>query len=307
MASPARRNERPAALRRDGFILLDKPAGMSSNQALQRVKRLVRAARAGHTGSLDPLATGLLPICLGRATRLSQFLLDARKGYVVTGRLGQRTATGDAEGDVVETGADQVSEAALRSALDGFRGDIEQIPPMYSALKRDGQRLYRLARAGLDVERRPRPITIHALELLGMAGPDFTLAVECSKGTYIRTLVEDIAARLGTCAYVVSLRRTMVWPFMRPRLWSLDDLEGLAAAGDESLASAILPPDSALDKLPALDVSAAAGDALLKGQKLLWNGPPGIHRVYAPWGFLGIAERSDDGLLSPRRMFPPDG
>ncbi len=307
MAAPARRNGRPASVHRDGFILLDKPAGVSSNHALQRVKRLVRAARAGHTGSLDPLATGLLPICLGRATRLSQFLLDARKGYLVTGRLGQRTSTGDAEGDVVETGAHQVSEEALGAALEHFRGDIEQVPPMYSALKRDGQRLYRLARAGHEVERPPRRISIHALEMQDLVGPDFTLAVECSKGTYIRTLVEDIAARLGTCAYVVSLRRTMVWPFVRPRLWSLAELEALTAAGEEALAEAILPPDAALDDLPMLDVSAAAGDALLKGQKLVWNGPAGVHRVYAPWGFLGIAERSADGLLSPRRMFPRDG
>ena len=294
-------------MRRDGFILLDKPAGMSSNRALQRVKRLVRAARAGHTGSLDPLATGLLPICLGRATRLSQFLLDARKGYLVTGRLGQRTATGDAEGDVVETGPDQVSENALLSVLGSFQGEIEQVPPMYSALKRDGQRLYRLARAGHEVERPPRRVTIHALELLGIADADFTLAVECSKGTYIRTLVEDVAARLGTCAYVASLRRTMVWPFVRPRLWSLDDLEAAAAAGEQALAEAILPPDAALDDLPALDVSASGGDARLAGRKLVLNGPPGVHRVYAPWGVVGVAERSADGLLSPRRMFPPDG
>ena len=307
MSAQARQNGRPAAVRRDGFVLLDKPLGLSSNQALQRVKRLLRAARAGHTGSLDPLATGLLPICLGRATRLSAYLLDARKGYVVTGRLGSRTATGDAEGEVVETGSEELHPVTLRTVLGEFLGDIEQVPPMYSALKQDGQRLYRLARAGQDVERPPRPVTIHTLELLATNGPEFTLAVECSKGTYIRTLVEDIATRLGTCAFVVSVRRTSVGPFKNSRLWTLADLEALAEQGADGLDEAVLPPDAALQGLPDLTVPVSAAEALLHGQKVDSDGPAGVFRVYAPWGFLGIAERLEEGILAPRRMFPRDG
>lgn len=307
MNSPARQNGRPTPVPRDGFILLDKPLGLSSNQALQKVKRLSRAARAGHTGSLDPLATGLLPICLGRATRLSAYLLDARKSYEVTGRLGRRTATGDAEGEVVETGSEEVARGELHAALANFTGHIEQIPPMYSALKKDGQRLYRLARAGQEVERPPRPVTIHQLELLGTEGPEFSLAVACSKGTYIRTLVEDIAASLGTCAYVVSLRRTAVGPFTNPRLWTLAELEALAEQGSEALDEALLSPDAALHGLPDLTVSGPLAQALLHGQKVACDGPSGFFRVYAPWGFLGVAERLDEGLLAPRRMFPRDG
>lgn len=294
---------RAAAPRRDGFVLLDKPAGLSSNHALQRAKRILGASRAGHTGSLDPLATGMLPIGLGRATRLSRFLLDARKSYSVTARLGERRSTGDAEGEVVATGPSEgFGDEQVETSLAAFRGPIEQVPPMYSALKQNGQRLYRLARAGQEVERPARPVTIHALVLDRRDGPDLALRVECSKGTYVRTLVEDVAAHLGTCAYVTSLRRTAVGPFAESPLWTLEGLEELKASGD--LDRAVLAPDTALEGMPDVAVSAPAAESMLQGRKLAWSGPAGFVRVYAPWGFLGIAERSAEGLLSPRRMFP---
>jgi tRNA pseudouridine55 synthase len=303
MGSGDRFEGRAAAPRRDGFVLLDKPAGLSSNHALQRAKRILGASRAGHTGSLDPLATGLLPISLGRATRLSRFLLDARKRYSVTARLGEKRSTGDAEGEVVATGPTEgFDDERIEASLAAFRGPIDQVPPMYSALKQNGQRLYRLARAGQEVERAARPVTIHALVLAHRDGPDLELTVECSKGTYVRTLVEDVAAHLGTCAYVTSLRRTAVGPFVDLPLWTLEGLEELKASG--GLDEAVLAPDAALEDLPDVAVSAPAAESMLQGRKLAWSGPSGYVRVYAPWGFVGIAERSEEGLLSPRRMFP---
>ena len=197
----------------DGVLILDKPRGMSSNAALQKVRWLLNAEKAGHTGSLDPLATGVLPLCFGEATKFSQYLLDADKGYETVMQLGVTTTTGDAEGEVVEQRPVEVGEAQLLEALEGFRGAISQIPPMYSALKRDGQPLYKLARAGEVVEREARSVTIARLELAAFEGDRPRLQVACSKGTYIRTLVEDIGQVLGCGAHVAELRRTQVGPF----------------------------------------------------------------------------------------------
>jgi tRNA pseudouridine55 synthase len=207
----SRHRKRNANLRTvNGILLLDKPAGLTSNAALQEVKKLYRARKAGHTGSLDPLATGLLPICFGEATKISGFLLDADKHYRVQCRLGERTNTGDSEGEVLERRpVEAVTEAALREAIEGFLGDIEQIPPMYSALKHKGERLYNLARQGLEVEREPRTVTIYALELLGFTGDHAELMVHCSKGTYVRTLVEDIGEILGCGAHVSAPARAI--------------------------------------------------------------------------------------------------
>jgi tRNA pseudouridine55 synthase len=220
----------------NGILLLDKPAGLTSNAALQAVKRLYRARKAGHTGSLDPLATGLLPICFGEATKISGFLLDADKHYRVQCRLGVRTNTGDAEGEVLEQRpVEGITEAALRKVIEGFIGDIEQIPPMYSALKHKGERLYNLARQGVEVEREARTVTIHALELLDFGGDTAELRVHCSKGTYVRTLVEDIGALLGCGAHVSGLRRLGVGPFDGSVMHDMDALEALASEGYPAL------------------------------------------------------------------------
>ncbi|MCG8011081.1 MAG: tRNA pseudouridine(55) synthase TruB, partial [Candidatus Thiodiazotropha weberae] len=193
----------------NGVLLLDKPQGMTSNKALQEVKFLYKAAKAGHTGSLDPLATGLLPICFGEATKLSAFLLDADKRYLVKVKLGETTTTADAEGDVVETSDPSgVTEDALRETMAEFLGEQQQLPPMYSAIKHNGERLYKLARQGIEVEREPRTIHIHGIDLLSFDLPEFEMDVRCSKGTYVRTLAEDIGKRLGCGAYVSGLRRT---------------------------------------------------------------------------------------------------
>lgn len=288
----------------DGVVLLDKPAGMTSNAALTRVRRLFGAARAGHTGSLDPLATGLLPICLGRATRLSGYVLDARKAYRVAGRLGERTATGDAEGEIVERCAwQQVDRAALERALASFRGRILQVPPMYSALKQGGERLYRKARRGEEVVREPRPVEITRLELEGFAPPEFRLDVECSKGTYVRTLVEDVARGAGSCAHVTELRRYLAGPYDGHEMHALAKLERLAEQGDSALADVLLPSDSALSGMPAVSVDEADAGRLALGQPIASpGGGAGMVRLYGPHGFMGVGERSGDGRLAPRRL-----
>ena len=293
----------------DGIVVVDKPTGLTSNAMLQRVRRLYRARKAGHTGSLDPLASGVLPLCFGEATKLSGLLLDAPKTYEVTGRLGARTTTGDADGQILATApVPALDDGVIEAALGRFRGEIEQIPPMYSALKQDGRRLYELAREGRTVERPARRVTIHSLELLGGAGLELSLRVRCSKGTYIRTLVEDLAATLGSCAHVVSLRRTAAGPF------GLDDaigLDALEAPGTDSdlLAQRLLPPDAGVPGLPSVHLPAPEADRLRHGQKVLIPGAdqlrrPGVARVYGPDGdFLGLGEADDHGELTPRRLF----
>ena len=291
-----------------GLLLLDKPRGLSSNAALQRVKRLYEAAKAGHTGSLDPLATGMLPLCFGAATRVGGYLLDARKTYEVVARLGVATDTGDTEGSIIqETVEIQPSLTAVTTALAGFVGSIEQVPPMYSALKRRGVPLYRLARRGIEVPRAPCRVVIESLRLVSYTWPDLAFVVRCSKGTYVRTLVTDIAGALGTCGHVLELRRSGVEPFYGRRMYTVQELGDVAAAGGlAALDSLLLPADSALPDWPEVIVDAQAAARLAQGQAIAGDGswPLGAVRVYAfPRAFLAIGEVSADGVLAPRRVF----
>lgn len=299
--SPTPRTARRAV---DGILVLDKPAGMSSNAALQHVKRLFRADKAGHTGALDPLATGVLPICLGQATKLSGYLLDADKRYRVRASVGACTATGDAEGPVTRrSDAATLTREALEQAMAGFRGDLLQRPPMYSALKRDGKPLYELARAGIEVEREARPVRITALELLAFEPGAFELDVRCSKGTYIRTLVEDLAAAAGQCAHVATLRRTAAGPFAEPDLVTPQALEQAAERGPQALDALLLPPLAGLAVWPRVEVDARHAALLARGQAIdLPAGAAGLVAVTGPGGaLLGIAELGPDGRLAPRR------
>lgn len=294
--------------RRDvhGVLLLDKPVGLTSNEALQRVKRLFIARKAGHTGSLDPLASGMLPLCFGEATKVSGFLLDADKYYVVTCRLGSRTTTADAEGEVIETRpVPALDPGVIETALARFRGEIMQVPPMYSALRHQGQRLYDLARDGIEVPREPRPVTIHELLLKGFTSDSLSLEVRCSKGTYIRTLVEDVAEALGTCAHVTVLRRLAVGPFgIGSAMHSLTDLEAAARGGAADLDAMLLPVDSAVAHWPKAELAGDAAWYFTKGQPVFVPGAPaqGRLRVYAARRFLGVGEIISDGRLAPRRL-----
>ncbi len=307
-----RHRKRNANLRTvNGILLLDKPAGLTSNAALQVVKKLYRARKAGHTGSLDPLATGLLPICFGEATKISGFLLDADKHYRVQCRLGVRTSTGDSEGEVLEQRpVEGITEAALREAMDGFTGDIEQIPPMYSALKHKGERLYNLARKGIEVERKPRTVTIHALELLGFSGDCAELRVHCSKGTYVRTLVEDIGAALGCGAHVSGLRRLGVGPFDDSAMYDMEALDALASEGYPALDRLLLPVEAGLAQWPGVSLSGDAAFYLRQGQPVLVPQAPteGWVRLYeGERRFIGMGEILDDGRVAPRRLMAGAG
>lgn len=286
----------------DGVLLLDKPSGMSSNTALQRARRLFSAAKAGHTGTLDPLATGLLPLCFGEATKFSADLLDADKTYEAELRFGVTTETGDAEGAVLERRPVAFSDEALAAALDAFRGRISQIPPMYSALKRDGKPLYVLARQGLEVERAAREVTIHALELLGRAGESCRLRVSCSKGTYIRTLATDLGERLGCGAHLTALRRTAVGALTLASACTLEALDAL----DETLRETrLLPPDALLRNLPRADLDAETALRFGHGNPVPFDaagGMPGRWRVYADGRLLGLGELTGEGALKPSRL-----
>jgi len=294
--------------RRDvhGVLLLDKPIGLTSNEALQRVKRLFAARKAGHTGSLDPLASGMLPLCFGEATKVSGFLLDADKYYVVTCRLGSRTATADAEGEVIETRpVPALDPGIIERALARFRGEIMQVPPMYSALRHQGQRLYDLAREGIEVPREARPVTIHEILLKGYTSDTLSLEVRCSKGTYIRTLAEDVAEALGTCAHVTLLRRLAVGPFgLGSAMHTLAELEDAARDEAATLDAMLLPVDSALAHWPMAELAGDAAWYFSKGQAVFVPGAPakGQLRVYAARRFLGVGEITDDGRLAPRRL-----
>lgn len=290
----------------DGILVLDKPRGFTSNAALQKVRWLLNAEKAGHTGSLDPLATGVLPLCFGEATKFSQYLLDADKGYETLMQLGVTTTTGDAEGEVLERHPVEVSVERLQDALVPFRGEIEQVPPMYSALKRDGQPLYKLARAGEVVERAARSVTIARLELLSLDGDRARLGVACSKGTYVRTLVEDIGRRLGCGAHVAELRRTQAGPFGLSQAVSLEALEAAhAEGGSEALDRFLLPVDSGLEHWPRVRLSEHSAYYWLHGQPVWSPEAPkfGMLRVEDHNGrFIGIGEVGDDGRLAPRRL-----
>ncbi|KTT47420.1 pseudouridine synthase [Pseudomonas oryzihabitans] len=289
-----------------GVLVLDKPRGFSSNAALQKVRWLLNAEKAGHTGSLDPLATGVLPLCFGEATKFSQYLLDADKGYSTVAQLGVTTTTGDAEGEVLERRAVNVDEANIQAALPAFRGEIEQIPPMYSALKRDGQPLYKLARAGEVVEREARSVTIARLELLALQEDRATLEVACSKGTYVRTLVEDLGARLGCGAHVAELRRTQAGPFGLAQAVSLEELEAAhAEGGAEALDRFLLPVDSGLEHWPLVQLTQHSAYYWLHGQPVRAANAPkfGLMRVQDDQGrFIGIGEMNDEGQVAPRRL-----
>jgi len=282
-----------------GILLLNKPTGLSSNAALQRVRHLFGRPKAGHTGSLDPLATGMLPICVGEATKVAGALLAGRKGYTVQMRLGERTDTGDAEGQIVERLAvPEFDAAGVTLVLQALHGPQLQVPPMYSALKRDGQPLYKLARQGLSVEREARAIEIYQLELLDFTTATLQLRVECSKGTYIRTLVEQIGAQMGSCAHVIALHRDFVEPFRGEAMYSLDQL---SAGGPPAL----LPADRAVPHLPALQLSSVQAWAITRGQLISVPGVnPGPVRLYDAAGrFLGLATGSEAGQVRPVRLF----
>lgn len=292
----------------NGILLLDKPLGASSNQALQRVKRLYQARKAGHTGSLDPLATGLLPLCFGGATKVSAFLLDADKHYRVRVRLGETTTTGDAEGEVVaRTPVATMGHAEVTQVLERFQGVIEQLPPMYSAVKHQGERLYKLARQGLEVERTPRRVTLYRIALVELALPEIEIEVDCSKGTYVRTLAEDIGAALGCGGHVCALRRTGVGPYVEPqsRLYTQEALEAAAEGGAAQLDGLLLPLESALERWPLVRLSADLAFYLRQGQAVQVPKAPteGWVRLAGPSGeFLGMGEILDDGRVQPKRL-----
>ncbi|MDJ0814177.1 MAG: tRNA pseudouridine(55) synthase TruB [Woeseiaceae bacterium] len=291
----------------DGILLLNKPAGLTSNQALQRVKRLFRAKKAGHTGSLDPAATGMLPLCFGEATKVCAFLLDADKSYRVTARLGSRTDTGDATGAEIDTAAvPELDAEQWRDILDGFLGDSLQVPPMYSALKKGGKRLYEMARKGETVEREPRPIRIYAIDLMESRGKRLVFRVHCSKGTYVRSLVEDIAAKAGTVAHTASLHRETVGEFDAADMLDMGSLEADAEAGKDVLHDHLLPPDAALGAFPALELNAANAAKFTAGQEISMSaqGPVGFVRVYGEARqFCGVGELTEAGALAPKRVF----
>lgn len=310
----ARRGGAPKGRPITGILLLDKPTGITSNEALQRVKRLYRARKAGHTGSLDPLASGLLPLCFGEATKISGFLLDADKDYLVECRLGQSTATGDAEGEVIrERPVPSITLAELDARVEGLRGEIMQVPPMYSAVKHQGERLYNLARQGVEVEREARPITIHQLHLISLEEDRLTFRTHCSKGTYVRTLAEDIGELLGCGAHVTRLRRLGVGPYGEEGMVTLEQLESLAAQGERyealrGLDELLLPVETALAQWPQVSLSQDAAYYVLQGQPVLVPKAPtaGWVRMYEGDGrFLGMGQILDDGRVAPKRLMVP--
>lgn len=290
----------------NGILLLDKPSGMRSNAALQRIKWLFHARKAGHTGSLDSLASGLLPICLGEATKLSGFLLEADKAYRSRFRLGASTTTGDADGEITgRRPVTGVSRAAVLEALAAFTGDINQVPPMYSALKRQGRRLYELAYQGVEIAREPRPVTVHRFTLLASGEDWLDVEVLCSKGTYIRTLAEDVGSMLGCGAHVEVLRRTRVGPFPGEQMLDMDTLEACAERGLDALDACLLPLDLALQDRPCVELEASSAYYLQQGQPVLVPRAPtaGLVRLYsAQHRFLGVGEVLDDGRVAPRRL-----
>ena len=291
-----------------GVLLLDKPAGISSTQALAKAKWLLNAEKAGHTGTLDPFATGLLPLCFGEATKFASDLLDADKTYEATIRLGITTTTGDPEGEVIETCEVDVERAQIEVALNSFRGPIDQIPPMYSALKRDGKPLYAYAREGKTLEREARSVTIHELELVAFASPDIQIRVRCSKGTYIRVLGEDIGKVLGTGAHLVSLRRVGVGNLLIADATTLD---ALAALSETDGKNSLLPADRLLSELTPVVLPPELASRFMQGQRLSLGKegvdyPSGVtERVKVldmTQMLLGVASLSAEGLLQPERL-----
>ena len=286
----------------NGILLLDKPHGFSSNQALQKIKWLLQAAKAGHTGTLDPLATGLLPLCFGEATKFAHYLTDADKTYVATVKFGITTTTGDAEGEVLSTSPVNVSRIDFEKVCQQFVGEISQTPPMYSALKFEGKALYEYARAGVEIERQARPVTIHSIDVNSFAEDVATITVTCSKGTYIRTLAEDIGKQLGCGAHLIGLRRTATANYKISQAVTLEQFE--AMSNEERLA-ALAPPDSAVQYLPAIILDNDSSFYLLQGQAVWRSGviPSGLLRLYNEQQvFLGLGELQDDGKIAPKRL-----
>lgn len=285
-----------------GVLLLDKPYGFSSNQALQKVKWLYQAQKAGHTGTLDPLATGVLPICLGEATKFAQHLTDENKTYVATVKFGVTTTTGDKEGDVVSQVDCEISRAQIEQVLPQFMGEITQVPPMYSALKVNGKPLYEYARDGVELERKPRQVTIYALRVLGCADNSAEIEVTCSKGTYIRTLGEDIGKALQAGAHLTALRRTATATYQIAHTVSIEALEQMTAEQRDAL---LMPVDTAITALPKIELQDDAAYYFKQGNPVWVSGsiPPGELRIYSEAGlFLGVGFQQRDGRIAPKRV-----
>ncbi|EJK2115841.1 tRNA pseudouridine(55) synthase TruB [Vibrio navarrensis] len=304
-----RRKGRPI----DGVVLLDKPTGISSNDALQKVKRIYFAEKAGHTGALDPLATGMLPICLGEATKFSQFLLDSDKRYRVIAKLGQRTNTSDSDGEVVETRPIDVSLAKLEACIEQFRGESDQVPSMFSALKYQGKPLYEYARKGIEVPRESRKITVYEIVLHRFSDDEVEMEVHCSKGTYIRTIVDDLGEMLGCGAHVTMLRRTAVANYPYERMVTLEQLNELLEqaqreeiAPRELLDPLLLPMDTAVENLPEVNLIPELADMVQHGQAVQVFGAPTEGTVRLTMGeerlFIGVGEMNDDGKIAPKRL-----
>ncbi|WP_312055274.1 tRNA pseudouridine(55) synthase TruB [Pantoea brenneri] len=306
---------RPRRRGRDvhGVLLLDKPQGVSSNDVLQKVKRIFNANRAGHTGALDPLATGMLPICLGEATKFSQYLLDSDKRYRVIARLGERTDTSDADGNVVQTRPVSFSQADLDTALDSFRGETLQVPSMFSALKHQGRPLYEYARQGIEIAREPRPITVYELKFIRWEGDELELEIHCSKGTYIRTIIDDLGEKLGCGAHVIMLRRVQVARYPYERMVTLEQLNSLLTEATEAgipletqLDPLLLPMDSPAADFPEVNLLSAVAAYFKQGQPVQASNVPAQGLVRVTEGearkFIGMAEIADDGRVAPRRL-----
>ena len=286
----------------NGVLLLDKPLGFSSNQALQKVKWLFYAAKAGHTGTLDPLATGLLPVCLGEATKFAQYVTDADKTYIATIKLGATTTTGDAEGEVLTTSTVNISEAQFIETCQQFNGEISQTPPMYSALKHEGKPLYEYAREGVDIGRQPRLIIIKNIVVNAFLNDTAQITVSCSKGTYIRTLAEDIGAALGCGAHLIGLCRTETAGFLLPQAVTIEQLEAMSIEAREAQ---LLPVDSAISYLPKVTLNTDAAYFLMQGQAVWLAGktPNGDLRIYDENNtFLGLGFMQEDGKIAPKRL-----
>lgn len=287
-----------------GILLLDKPQGLSSNAALQKVRWLLRAQKGGHTGSLDPLATGLLPLCFGEATKIAGLLLGSRKAYETEALLGATTTTDDAEGEIVQRRqVPPLDDAAIRAALVPLTGRITQVPPIYSALKQDGVPLYARARAGEDVEAKPREVEVQRFELLEREGDRLRLRVECGSGTYVRSLVRDLGERLGCGAHVTALRRLWVEPFLEPRMHTLDELKALAEADPAALDALLLPLEHGLAGYPQAPLDAEQAMRLRQGQTIAWTGPAGACVAVDAEGRAIALAQADDGRLRALRGF----
>ena len=298
--------KKPRGPEPQGVLLLDKPVGLTSNAALQEAKRLLQSRKAGHTGSLDPLASGLLPLCFGEATKLSRFLLEAGKSYWTVFQLGVTTDTDDAEGRVLSTRPVQAGRAQVEAALKRFVGVIQQVPPLYSAIKRGGEPMYKLARAGLTPELEPRAVEIREIRLLDLTGDRVTLEMSCSKGTYVRSLARDLGEALGCGAHVIALRRLGLGAFRVEQAVTLDRLRELP--GPVERAALLQPVDAAVETMPKVELSGNAAYYLRQGQAVTigWGLPPCWVRIYEAGGlFLGVGEVQDDGCVAPKRLIHP--